>query len=72
MLTDPSPVPDKAISLTNVVDVKRIFYTLGASFIKNNLTCDLVYLHGDGERMADDVKYTKTTNEYRLAGQYRF
>ncbi|MBI4778562.1 outer membrane protein transport protein, partial [Candidatus Desantisbacteria bacterium] len=74
MLTDPSPVPDKAISLTNVVDVERIFYTLGASFTTNNLTCDLVYLHGDGERVtiANDVRYTKTTNEYRLAGQYRF
>ncbi|MEK7273658.1 MAG: outer membrane protein transport protein, partial [Candidatus Desantisbacteria bacterium] len=73
MLTDPSPVPDKAISLTNIIDVERIFYTLGVSFIKNNLTCDLLYLHGgDGERVAENVRYTKTTNEYRLAGQYRF
>ncbi len=72
LLTDPSPVPDKAISLTNVIDVERIFYTLGISFVRNNLTCDLVYLHGDGERVAENVRYTKTTNEYRLAGQYRF
>lgn len=72
LLTDPSPVPDKAISLTNVIDVERIFYTLGASFTKNNLTCDIMYLHGDGERVANNVTYTKTTNEYRLAGQYRF
>lgn len=72
LLTDPSTVPDKAISLTNVIDVERIFYTLGASFTKNNLTCDFMYLHGNGERVTDNIKYTKTTNEYCLAGQYRF
>jgi len=72
MLTDPSPVPDKAVSLTNIIDVERTFYTMGTSFTKANWGCDFLYLHGDGERMANNVKYTKTTNEYRLAGQYWF
>lgn len=72
ILTDPTPVPDKAVSLTNVIDMKRTFYTIGTSFTKTNWCVDLLYLHSDEEQMIDTVKYDKTTNEYRLAGQYRF
>ena len=64
--------------MTNAIDVERTFVTMGTSFTQANWGVDFLYLHGDGERdvtslaTANNAKYTKTTNEYRLAGQYRF
>jgi long-chain fatty acid transport protein len=72
MLTDPSPVPDKAINLTNIIDVTRTFYTIGVGYNKHNWHIDVMYLHGNNDRIIDNIRYTKETDEYRVKVEYIF
>ncbi|MEW6606217.1 MAG: outer membrane protein transport protein [bacterium] len=57
--TDPSPMPDKAVSMTNLIDIDRNYYSLGAGYKKDNWQIDMGILHTKD----DQVKKHPATNE---------
>lgn len=67
--SDPSPVPDKAVSITNLggIDVNRNFYCLGAGYNWKDLQIDLGFLHTKADREAGGVKYEKEANSFHIA-----
>lgn len=72
--TDPSPVPDKALSMTNLggIDMDRNFYSAGASYNHQNWQFDLGVTLTKGDREAQGVKYEKESNSVHLAASRRF
>ncbi|MEW5767817.1 MAG: outer membrane protein transport protein [bacterium] len=69
---DPSPVPDKAVSLTNLVDVDRNFYTLGAGLDLNNWQLNLGYVRADGDREINGVLYERDSYGFQTTCVYQF
>lgn len=72
LFIDPSPVPDKAISLTNLIDIDRTFYTCGAGFKKNNWQIDMGIIYSKGDRTVESVKYEKKTFSLHTSFNYVF
>lgn len=69
---DPSPVPDKAVSLTNLVDVDRNFYTLGAGLDLNNWQLNFGYVRANGDREIDGVLYERNSYGLQTTCVYQF
>ncbi|MEK9149997.1 MAG: outer membrane protein transport protein [Candidatus Desantisbacteria bacterium] len=69
LFTDPSPVPDKAVSMTNLggVDVNRNLYTIGLGKNLKDWQIDLGFLHTKADREAQGVKYEKEANSFHIA-----
>ncbi len=70
--TDPSPVPDKAVSLTNLIDIDREWYTIGAGYIKGDWQIDMGIQHNDADRTADGVKYERKCTSAHIAASRQF
>ncbi|MDI6791697.1 MAG: outer membrane protein transport protein [bacterium] len=72
--TDPSPVPDKALNITNLggIDTDRNFYSVGSTYNYNNWRFDLGFIHTKSDREAQGVKYEKEANSIHLASSYSF
>ncbi|MBU1615119.1 outer membrane protein transport protein [bacterium] len=76
--TDPSPVPDKALNITNLagIDTDRNFWTVGSSYNYKNWQFDLGFIHTKSDRTVkeagEDVKYEKEANSIHLATSRRF
>ncbi|MBI4753584.1 outer membrane protein transport protein, partial [Candidatus Desantisbacteria bacterium] len=71
-LTDPSPVPDKAVSLTNLIDLDRTFQTIGAGYSYGNWQFDFGCLHTKTDKTIDGVKYERSSDSINVASSYRF
>ncbi len=69
---DPAAVPDKGVSLTNLVDVNKKFITLGGGYNWNNLLIDSTYEYAWGEREVNNVNYDYHSYAFTLAGTYQF
>lgn len=65
--TDPSPLPDKAVSLTNMIDVDREWITVGAGYTKGDWQIDLGIQHNQGDRTVGDVRYEKKCTSFHIA-----
>jgi len=72
IFTDPSPVPDKAVSLTNVIDVDFTFFGLGLGYNYKDCQIDFGMLLADNDRDADSVHYEKKSTSYLIGGRCRF
>ncbi|MBU1487418.1 outer membrane protein transport protein [bacterium] len=72
--TDPSPVPDKALNITNLagIDTDRNFWTVGSSYNYKNWQFDLGFTLTKGDREAQGVKYEKESDSIHLAATRRF
>ncbi|MEW6620476.1 MAG: outer membrane protein transport protein [bacterium] len=65
--TDPSPMPDKAVSLTNLIDIDRVFYTLGAGCKYNNWQVDMGIMHNKQDQTIEGVTYEKKCTSIHIA-----
>lgn len=76
--TDPSPVPDKALNITNLagIDTDRNFWTVGSSYNYKRWQFDLGFIHTKSDRTVkeatEDVKYEKEANSIHLASSCKF
>lgn len=70
--TDPSPVPDKAVSLTNLIDLDRTFQVIGAGYSYGNWQFDLGLLYTTADKTIDGVKYERSSDSLHIASSYRF
>lgn len=71
-MTDPSPMPDKAVSLTNLIDVDRTFQAVGAGYSYGNWQFDFGFQHTDADRTAEGVKYEKSSTSAHASSSYKF
>lgn len=69
---DPAAVPDKGVSLTNLVDVNRKFITIGGGYNYNNVLIDATYEYASGKREINNVDYNARSYAFTLAGTYQF
>lgn len=70
--TDPSPIPDKAVSLTNLIDIDRVFYSLGAGYNCNNWQIDMGILHNKEDQTIEGVTYEKKCTSLHTAISRQF
>ncbi|MEW6606842.1 MAG: outer membrane protein transport protein [bacterium] len=71
---DPAAVPDKGVSLTNLVEVDKKFITLGLSrgYTWHNLLVDATYEYAWGDREINNVNYNYHSYAFTLAGICQF
>ncbi|MEW6097402.1 MAG: outer membrane protein transport protein [bacterium] len=72
IFTDPSPVPDKAVSLTNVIDVDFTYFGLGLGYAYKDCRIDFGMLLADNDRDAEGVHYEKKSTSYLVGGVCKF
>jgi len=70
--TDPSPLPDKAVSLTNLIDVDREWISIGAGYTRGDWQIDMGIQHNQGDRTVEGVKYEKKCTSAHIATSRRF
>ena len=68
---DPYAVPDSAVSVTNLVDVSRHVYTLGASWRLGNWEPSVGFAYAAGSRTANGVDYKKVDRLLSVGLEYR-
>jgi long-subunit fatty acid transport protein len=56
---DQNAAPDKAISMTKIIDPTNIFLTLGAGYKKDSLKVNAGYLAAFASRTANNVDYSR-------------
>jgi long-chain fatty acid transport protein len=70
---DESPLPDKSVSLSNIVGVDRHNVTLGAGYEWcDSWFVDLVLHHGWGDRRVDGVNYSQRVYSFGLGLSHQF
>lgn len=69
---DPSAIPDSAVSITNLVDVSRHFYSVGMGWRTGSWEPTLGFLYATGSRSANGVEYKHLSRLLSLSLQYRY
>lgn len=70
---DESPLPDKSVSLSNIVGVDRHNITLGAGYEwRDSWFIDLVLGHAWGDREVDDIDYSQRVYSVGLSLSHQF
>ena len=69
---DPSPIPDKAVSLSNIIELDREVITVGVGYEWESAQIDLTYLYTNGSANIAGVDYEKTVNSIQAAVSYWF
>lgn len=72
LFTDPSPVPEKAVSLTNLIDIDRVFYTFGAGYQHSDWQVDMGMMHTKGDKTIEGVIYERKCTSLHTAINRRF
>ncbi|MCK4533016.1 outer membrane protein transport protein [bacterium] len=70
--TDPTPVPDEQVSLTNVLDVDRNNITFGGGYSEKDWQVDIGYIYGWGSKTINEVRYKKEVGSFQVAFSYLF
>ncbi|MDI6735646.1 MAG: outer membrane protein transport protein [bacterium] len=70
--TDPSPIPAEVVSLTNMIDMDRKWYSLGAGYIKGDWQIDMGIQHNEGDRTVEGVNYEKECTSVHIATSRQF
>lgn len=70
--TDPSPLPDEAVSLTNLIDMNRKWYNIGAGYTNGDWQVDMGVQHNEGDRTVQWVNYEKKCTSVHIAASRRF
>ena len=71
---DESPLPDKSVSLSNIVGVDRHNVTLGAGYGKKDghWTVDVIYGLAWGERNINGLDFSQLTHALGMSSSYMF
>ncbi len=70
--TDPTPVPDEQVSLTNVLDLDKNNITFGGGYKEKGWQVDVGYIYGWGGKTINNVKYKKEISSFQVAFSYLF
>lgn len=68
---DPYAVPDSAVSMTNLVDVSRHFYSAGACWTHGAWTPQIAFSFATGHRNVGGVDYKQVSQLWAVSLQYR-
>ncbi|MFH1752591.1 MAG: outer membrane protein transport protein [Candidatus Omnitrophota bacterium] len=69
---DESPLSDTSVSITNVVDVDKVWYTTGITFAKDNYSLDFAYAYTYGEDTILGEDYSILAHNVMLGAKYQF
>lgn len=70
--TDPTPLLDEQVSLTNVLDVDRNGITFGGGYREKDWQIDIGYLYAWGEKTINNVEYERKDSSLQIALSYQF
>jgi len=68
---DPYALPDSAVSVTNIVDVSRNFYTIGMSWTDGTWEPAIGFMYDSGSRQVQGVDYKRVDRLVTVGFQYR-
>lgn len=72
VIWDETPVPDKACSITNLVDMDKIYILSGVGYRTGHFGLDTGYGYGWGKRHANGVDYSLAVHLAMFAASYYF
>ena len=69
---DETPMGDGSVSITNLVDVNKVWYTTGIAFSKDNLDLSVAYAYTYGEDTVAGEDYSVLVHNVMLKAGYKF
>ncbi len=64
---EPSPVPGKAVSMSNVIEVDKNVVAGGVGYEVKNWQANFTYLHAWGKETINNIFYKKVVNSFQVA-----